>query len=70
MSTDRALRILRAHGACATAADAARLLDVLVPLTRAALRVGVLPADATTAPGAVSPPRPARVTAAPSPPAR
>ena len=40
MTADRAQRILLAHGVHATAADAARLLDALVPVARAALRVG------------------------------
>lgn len=40
MTAERAHRILREHGATATVADAARLLDALVPLSRHALRTG------------------------------
>ena len=40
MTAERAHRILSNHGVRATVADAARLLDVLVPLSRHALRIG------------------------------
>ena len=43
MTAERAHRILSDHGASATIADAARLLDVLVPLSRHALRVSQTP---------------------------
>ena len=57
MTIERVQRILRDHGVETSTADAARLLDAYVPLARAALRVGTLPAPpARAGTGSPAPP--------------